>query len=247
MIISTEGIVLKTFNYRETSCIATLFSRDYGKVSGIMKGIRTDSRKFGSAVDKFSLNDFVYYRYSKKDLHLISQCDLKQFYFQIRKDYKRNLAANYAVELVDIVMPQEQVNNDIFQMILNYLDALDGVEDIDKLVHILQIKILVLSGFRPHLDSCVKTGKKIVGYAKFDLRSGGLVSQDYPMDNEECAYISGGTVLALLFIEENNWKDCLRLSLTQKAKKELKYVLNNFLVYHLERNVKSAKYLQRVS
>ncbi len=244
MIITTQGIVLKSFDFRETSRIATLFSKDYGKVSGILKGIRTDPRKFGSSLDKFSLNDFVYYKYSRTDLHLISQCDLKQFYFPIRQDYKRNLAANYAVELIDVVMPQEQANSDIFKLLLNYLESLESVEDIDKLVHIFQIKMLVLSGFRPHLDSCVKTGQMIKGKAKFDLRSGGLVSMDYPLEDEDCAVISKGAVSSLLFIEQNTWEKSLRLALTQQVKKELKYVLNNFLVFHLERKIKSARLLQ---
>lgn len=245
MIITTEGIVLKSFDFRETSQIATLFSKDRGKVSGILKGIRTDPRKFGSALDKFSLNVFVYYKYSRTDLHLISQCDLKQFYYPIRQDYRRNLAANYAVELIDIVMPQEQSNEDIYQVLLRYLEALEDAKDIDKLVHIFQIKILVLSGFQPHLDSCVRTGQMIKGKARFDLRSGGLVSMDYPLEDEDCVVISQGTIASLLYIEQNNWEKCSRLSLTQQVKKELKYVLNNFLVFHLERKIKSAQFLQR--
>ena len=245
MINKSEGIVLKSFDFRETSKIATLFSKDYGKVSGILKGIRTDPRKFGSSLDKFSLNEFVYYKYSRTDLHLISQCDLKQFYFPIRQDLKRNLAANYAVELIDVVMPQEQPNKEIYKLLLRFLEELEEVNDIDKLVHILQIKILVLSGFQPHLDSCVKTGQVIKGKAKFDLRSGGLVSLDYPIEDEDCVVISQGTISSLLFIEQNVWEKCLRLSLTQQVKKELKYVLNNFLVFHLERKIKSARFLQR--
>ncbi|MFT5169595.1 MAG: DNA repair protein RecO (recombination protein O) [Lysobacterales bacterium] len=246
MIIKTEGIVLRSFDYRETSRIATLFSKDYGKVTGIMKGIRTNPRKFGSSVDKFSVNEFVYYKYSRTDLHLISQCDLKQFYFPIRQDYKRNLAANYATELVDVVMPQENPNNRIYNLLLKFLAELESVKDIDKLVHIFQIKILVLSGFRPHLDSCVKTGKRIDGKAWFDLRSGGLVNLDFPVDEEHATIISRGTISSLIFIERSSWDKCLRLGLTYQAKKELKYILNNFLVYHLERKIKSAKYLQRM-
>ena len=37
MIVKTEGIVLKSFDFRETSRIATFFTRDFGKVKGVLK------------------------------------------------------------------------------------------------------------------------------------------------------------------------------------------------------------------
>ena len=104
MILKTEGFVLKTFDLRETSRIAIFFTKEYGKVSGVLKGIRKDHKKFGSSIDRFSLNDFVYYQYRNSDLHLISQCDLKNYYYPIRQDLKKSLAASYILELVNMIM-----------------------------------------------------------------------------------------------------------------------------------------------
>jgi len=246
-INKTEGIVLKTMDYRETSMIATLFSKNYGKVKGVLKGIRTDHKKFGSNLDKFSLNEFVYYQYSKSDLHLISQCDLKQYYFLIRKDYKRNLAANYMLELVNSIMQSEQPNKRIYKLMLNFLSDLENVKDIDKLVHIFQIKTLLYSGFRPHLDSCVNCQRKIKAQANFSSRSGGLVCEYCSVDDQDITRISKGTISSILHIEKNSWAVCLKLGLTKNVKSELKYTLNNFLVYHLEKNIKSARLFQELS
>jgi len=243
MIVRTEGVVLKSFDYRETSRIATFFTQEFGKVSGVLKGIRKDVKKFGSSVDRFSVNDIVYYRYSRSDLHLISQCDLKQFYFSIRQDYKRNLAASYALELVDTIMPAEEPNLKIYQLLQNYLESLQQHKDIDKLVHMFQIKALLFSGFRPHVDSCLKCQKKIKGKARFSMKMGGLVCVDCPSSETSFTTISKGAVSTILHIEAHKWSDALRLGLTKVVRKELKYILNNFLVYHLEKKLKSAKYL----
>lgn len=243
MIHSTEGIVLKTFDLRETSRIATFFTKDCGKIKGVLKGIRKDSRKFGSSIDKFSVNGIVYYEYRHSDLHLVSQCDLKQFFFAIRQDYKRNIAANYMLELVDTVMPIEHPNKRVYRLMLNYLSSLEAIDDIDRLVHIFQIKILLLSGFRPHVDACVKCRRKVEGKARFSLRAGGLICSHCPTTETNFAMISKGTIASMLHIEQSDWVKSLRLGLTNTARKELKYVLNNFLVYHLGKNIKSAKYL----
>jgi len=244
MILKTEAIVLKTFDFRETSKIAVFFSRDYGKVKGVMKGIRKDSRKFGSSVDKFSVNDIVYYSHRNSDLHLISQCDLKEFFFPVRKDIKRSLAAQYILDLVDAMMPVEQQNQEVYQLMLDSLKSLEDIVDVNKLVHIFQIKILNYSGFKPHLDSCLICDKKILSKVRFSARLGGLICSQCQDNDASASSISPGTVASLLHIERNPWQGCLRLGLTAPVQKELKYILNNFLVFHLERQLKTARFVQ---
>ncbi|OGX39213.1 MAG: DNA repair protein RecO [Omnitrophica WOR_2 bacterium RIFCSPHIGHO2_02_FULL_52_10] len=243
MIIHTEGIVIKSFDFRETSRIVTFYTKSHGKVKGVLKGIRKEPRKFGSSADKFTVNDIVYYQYSRSDLHLVSQCDLVQYFFSIREDYRRTMAANYMLELVDTVMPSEQPNKKIYLLMLDYLQALETAGDIDKLVHILQIKVLSLSGFRPHIDTCLKCRREVRGDARFSLKSGGLICGDCPSGETDFTVISKGTVASILHIEQNDWMKSLRLGLTHSVRKELKYLLNSFLVYHLGRNIRTTKYL----
>lgn len=243
MIVSTQGIVLKSFNYRETSKIVTFFTKDDGKVTGVMKGIRKDPRKFGSHVDRFTVNDIVYYKYRRSDLHLISQADLKIYFFPVREDYQRNLAANYCCELVDTIMQPELKNSRIYKLMIDYLTSLETVRDINKLVHIFQIKMLQLSGFSPHLDSCVKCGKKVKGRVRFSMASGGLICPKCPTTENSFTSISTGTINSILHIEQEKFPQALRLGLTKTVQRELKYTLNNFLIYHLEKKIKTAKYL----
>ncbi|VAW13330.1 hypothetical protein MNBD_BACTEROID05-200, partial [hydrothermal vent metagenome] len=181
--------------------------------------------------------------YSRSSLHLISQADLKQYYFLIRKDYKRNMAAHYCLELVDSIMPKEQRNLKIYKLILNYLESLEFVKDIDKVVHAFQIKILLLSGFSPHLDSCVKCNRKIHSKARFSLKDGGLVCSSCPTMEHRFTLISKGAVSTILHVEQSSWENSMKLGLTAHVRKELKYLLNHFLVYHLEKKIKTTRFL----
>lgn len=243
MIPTTEAIVLKSFDYRETSRIVRFFTKSQGKLSVLFKGIRKDPKKFGSSVDKFTVNDLVYYHYRRTDLHLASQCDLKHFYFQIRQDYPKNMAAHYMTELVDTIMQPGETNQEVYALMIQFLDSLEKEADISRLVHIFQIKILQLSGFSPHLDADVRTGKPITGKARFSMKAGGLVSDDTAGEAGTLTPISKGTIATILNIEKSSWAHCLRIGLTATVRRELKYILNNFLVYHLERKIKSAQYL----
>jgi len=147
------------------------------------------------------------------------------------------------LELVNSIMPTEEENRDVYQLMAEYLQSLGEVADTDKLVYIFQIKILALSGFQPHLDSCLKCHKKIVGRAKFSTQLGGLVCLECPLSDHAATILSPGTVASILHVEKNDWSNSLRLTFSASLKKELKYVLNNFLIFHLGRKLKSEKYL----
>ena len=243
MIRKAEGVVLRTRDFRETSRIATFFTREHGKIRGILKGIRKDHRKFGSNLDKFSINDIVYYWHANSDLHLVGQCDLKEFFFPIRRDIKRSMAAQYILELMDVIMPLEEENEEVYGLAMNFLETLQTITDINKLVHIFQIKILYLSGFRPHLDSCLVCEKRISGPVRFSRHMGGLICAECKTADPSAGPISRGTIASILHVEKSNWEGSLRLGFSQPIKKELKSVLNNFLVFHLEKDLKSEKYL----
>ncbi len=50
----------------------------------------------------------------------------------------------------------------------------------------------------------------------------------------------------MLHIEKNKFINGMKLGLTNTARKELKYILNNFLVYHLGKKIKAERFLPAV-
>ena len=243
MIVKTEGIVLKSFDFRETSRIATFLTKDFGKVKGVLKGIRKDPRKFSSSVEKFSLNEIIYYQYRNSDIHLISHCDMKDFYSGLRQDLERMTAASYAAELIDTLMPSEEENREIYKLTQAFLKSLQTTTDVGKLVQAFQIKILSLSGFQPHLETCVCCRKVVAEGPRFSLRLGGLLCPVCQDSGGEATPISLGAVASILHIQRNEWEHAIRLGLAPFVKKELKYILNHFLVFHLERHLRSTRFL----
>jgi DNA repair protein RecO (recombination protein O) len=165
-IIGTEAIILRSMDHRETSKLAFFFTRKCGRVIGVLKGIRKSVRKFGSSADKCTVNDIVYYQYANSDIHLVSQCDMKEFFPVLRENIKSLNAAEYACELLNKVMPLDEPNPAVYGLLLDFLRALNTLErsipgEVSRLVHMFQIKVLSLSGFRPHIDACVRCGSGI--------------------------------------------------------------------------------------
>jgi DNA repair protein RecO (recombination protein O) len=243
----TEAIVLNRHDFRETSVIANFYTRDFGKLSGLLKGIRTDAAKFASNLEPFSLNEIVFYRKRNSALHLVTQADKRNSFDRVRQNILKTGMASLIMELLGAIMAQEDKNEGVFDLSLTALSELEASSNPDKVMTIFKIKMLVLSGFKPHFDSCVSCGDRILGQSKFSLRLGGLLCVRCCQKDLSSRSIFRGTVASILHIERNDFKTNLNLGMNPQVKRELGAILNAFLNFHLERELKSQKVLNKLS
>jgi DNA repair protein RecO (recombination protein O) len=246
-IHKTEALVLNKWDFRETSLIVNFYTRDFGKLSGILKGIKKEPAKFASTLEPFSHNDIVFYKKINSALHLVSQCDIKDNFDIVRQNIHKVGAASLMTELIDAVMPQEDKNEDVFNLALTSLKELEINQNSEKIMTIFKIKMLAFSGFKPHFDSCVSCGARMSGHSKFSSALGGLLcTQCYPKDLK-ARTIFRGTVASILHIEKNEFKNNLNLGMNPQIKKELEVILNSFLNFHLEKELKSQKVINKIN
>jgi len=243
----TDAIVLNKNDFRETSIIANFYTRDFGKLSGLLKGIRSEPSKFASNLESFSQNEIIFYKKRNSSLHLVTQADLKNNFNNIRQSITKAGMASLIMELLGAVMAQEDKNEDVFDLSTTCLAELETTCNPDKVMTIFKIKILALSGFKPHFDSCVSCGDKILGQSKFSLAQGGLLCTRCQQKDPSSRSIFRGTVASILHIERNDIKTNLNLGMNPQIKKELDLILNAFLTFHLERELKSQKVLNKLA
>jgi DNA repair protein RecO (recombination protein O) len=243
-IVKSESIVLRRRDLRETSLLVTFFTRDFGKITGELKGIRADQKKFASTVEIFSHNDIIFYESRHSSVHLVSHCDQKDNFTPLRHNIAKAAAAQLICELVDLVMPQEDKNPLVFDWTLDVLRQLVKAENPDKLLTIFKIKMLTLSGFKPYLDSCVSCDSSMPQQPRFSLSMGGLLCPRCASKDPGARSIFRGTIATILHIEKNDLKNNLTLGMNPQIKKELELVLNAFLNFHLGRTLKSQSVIQ---
>ncbi|MDD5155999.1 MAG: DNA repair protein RecO [Candidatus Omnitrophica bacterium] len=246
-IHKTEAIVIRKWDFRETSMIASFYTRDFGKLSGILKGIRAEPKKFSSSMENFSHNDIIFYEKRNSSLHLVSQCEMKDNFFNLRHNVAKIGIAGVMVELLDTIMPPEDKNEGVFDLVVSSLKELETTANPDKILTIFKIKILSLSGFKPHFDSCSCCNSRIIGESKFSLSLGGLVCPGCYKKDLRARSIFRGTIASILHIQKNDFKTNLNLGLNPQIKKELNIILNAFLNFHLEKELKTEKVLNNIN
>ncbi len=239
----SQALVIKTFDFRETSLIADLYTKDFGKMRGLFKGIKKEPQKFGSTLEPFSYNEIVFYKKRNSNLDLVSQCDLMDNFSSIRNNVEKVGLASLIMELLDIVMPWEDPQQDIFDLSLGCLKSIGNYAYPDKITTVFKIKLLGLSGFKPHFDSCISCSDRVSGQAKFSISLGGLLCQNCFKKDIKARTIYRGTTATILHMERSSLEDNLRLGINPQIKRELGFILQSFLDFHLEKKPKSQKVL----
>ncbi|MDD5692352.1 MAG: DNA repair protein RecO [Candidatus Omnitrophica bacterium] len=245
-IDKAQGLVLVRRDFRETSLIAEFYTLEFGKISGLLKGIRGDPEKFASNLEPFSLNEIVFYRKTHSPLHLVSQADKLDNFTRLRQSVEKTVMAGFMMELINSVMQPEDRNEDIFNLVLASLKEMETNYNPEKITTIFKIKMLALSGFKPHFDSCVSCNERITGQSKFSLSLGGLLCPACIRKDPASRSIFRGTVATILHIERNDFRAGLNLGMNPQIKKELDLILNAFLNFHLGKALKSQQLLNKL-
>lgn len=238
-IHKAKAIILNRYDFRETSLIVNFYTKEFGKISGLLKGIRTDPKKFASTLEVFSYNEIIFYKKRDSTLHLVSHADIIDDYGKLRTDMLKASTASILMELIHAIMPLEDVNEEIFELMLDVLESMKTNSDIDKINIVFKIKILSLSGFKPHFDSCVCCDSRIENGSRFSVAMGGLLCARCFSRDFKARSIYKGTIATISYIEKNDFKTNLNLGLNPLIKKELYFVVNSFLSFHLGKQLKS--------
>ena len=159
-IRKTEAIVLRSWDFSESSLVISFYTRELGKINGLAKGIKSRREKYGGYLQPFTYNDIVFYQKIHTGLCTISQCNLRDFFPAIREDLEKTAYASYFVELIDKTTPVQDENIEIFNLLLRSLTLL-STEDAKKVSRIFEIKLLDLLGLMPTITNCIHCGSII--------------------------------------------------------------------------------------
>ncbi|MFC1621127.1 DNA repair protein RecO [Candidatus Omnitrophota bacterium] len=149
MIQKTDAVLLRKRDLRETSLILSYFTRDFGKVNGVLKGARGNRARSSVNPLFFSLDQIVFYEKKKSDLFIISQCDAQEIFFNILKDWGRASVAYYLLELTDVFTEQGGKDGEIFEVLLNSFRSLEQKKEPGVIARLFEVKFLLSLGLWP--------------------------------------------------------------------------------------------------
>lgn len=171
-IVHAEGIVLRNLRYGETSRVATLLTRELGKIGAIAKGARDPKSPFGSSLELFNLSTFVLYYRAGRGLQFLKTGSLEREFRGLVSNPTRFLWGAALAEFLDRILLEEAPGGDFFDLIARGFEVLE-VEPVDSLPELfrgLQLRIATHLGYSPVLDRCLHCGRSFPAAAEHGPR-----------------------------------------------------------------------------
>jgi DNA repair protein RecO (recombination protein O) len=128
-IIRTDAVVLRALDYGETSLIATLFTRERGKVGVMARGVRSPRSRFGSTLEPMAHVQAVIHVKPSRELQTLSEASHIRIRPRIGRSVDRLEPAMRSLELVDALMQSDQALPSVLDLLVSVLDVLDTSAD----------------------------------------------------------------------------------------------------------------------
>ena len=180
----TEAIVLRSLRFGEADRILHLYTSRKGRIGAIAKGIRKTKSRVGARLEPLSHVQLQLHEGSG-ELQTVTGVDLISAHRATRERPYRLGVGLIGAEAMLRLFGEPEANERAFEALARFLELLDeaaepvdGRPALDPLALSFQLKLLWLSGYLPHVTTCVECGAagELVG---FSPRAGGAVCRTH--------------------------------------------------------------------
>ncbi|MCK3685963.1 DNA repair protein RecO [Maribellus sp. YY47] len=239
MLAATEGIVLHFIKYGESSVIATIFTRDFGRQSFMVNASRSrKSKNKAGLLQPLFLLDLEVYQKQSRDIQRVKELKSSHAYQNIPFDIKKSTQAIFLAEMLYKTIHEQESYPELYDFIKSALLYFDLTEDGWQNFHLYFLfRLTEYFGFLPDTQ---KTSFE----SWFDLRKGALVPNEpsHPMfANKEAT----AELVALSKLKINELAD---FRLSRSMRETLLSILVDYYQLHFENlgEIKSLKVLKEV-
>ena len=240
----TEAIVLRERDFGEADRILTLLT-PAGKISALAKGIRrATSRKVGH-LGLFSRAQVLLAR--GRNFRIVSQAECLESFEELGADLLRFTYACYMAELMDRFAQEEEENQALYDLMAQGLHWCAHEADLSLWMRRFELRLLSYSGYQPQLFHCVGCHAEIEPVQnRFSSQAGGLMCARCAADEPLARPISVNGQKVLRYLMTHSSDDLRRLRLHEATLREIESLLQHYLEYVLEREVRSVVFLRRL-
>ncbi|OPZ73648.1 MAG: DNA repair protein RecO [Firmicutes bacterium ADurb.Bin456] len=148
------------------------------------------------------------------------------------------------MELVDALTPEGEPGEPLYLLLLTTL-RLMAAEDLELLARAFEIKAADYAGYHPILENCANCQGSLDGPLGFNPGLGGVLCGACGAAGTANLPCSRGLVEILKVLRRWHSSRLRQLKVDTQARTQLKYLLHEYLKYHLEQEFKSTTFLDR--
>jgi DNA repair protein RecO (recombination protein O) len=242
------ALVLRTTDWSESSRIATLWTREFGKVRALAKGGRRLKSNFENALDLLTVCRIVFLRKSSGSLDLLTEAQVIQRFPRLRTDLAALYAAYYVAELLADWTQEYDPHPHLFDEALDALRAIGSTDEESQSVEcgprVARFEMVLLRelGYSPVLDHCAGCGGTLrETELTFSPAANGVLCRACRGGQRDSRPLSPRTWRTLRDLAESG--DAWRRPWGPEVRAEVRQLLGQYVTYLLGRRPRLLTYL----
>ncbi len=241
----TPAIALRRSDYKDSSQIVTFYTRDYGKIQTLAKGLKRPVKGMSNGIDLLTYNHIVFIQKEKSALNILTEWVLLENFHLLRENLKKFYSAFYILELVREFTEENDKNEPLFNLFTNTLYEMVNRTDPTVSTNAFELQMLTLLGYLPEMNHCVNCEKKVnsKGHAFFSASEGGLLCSFCGRKIKEKVKISGGAIATINYLIGKEIQKTERLSIQSYLQDEIRRLIRNYISFLLNKELKMWRYL----
>lgn len=233
-----ECLILRGRDYNETDRLLTVFSRSFGKLSCIARGVRRANSRLKAACQPFSYVRLTFAA-PRGGLTLITQGQPIEVHAALHGDLTKIACASYIGGLADAVLPEAKPQPEMFVLVEAMFALLAAVEEPFPVLACFKARLLAALGYRLNFAACAACGKSTATYILSAGRGGLLcpvcAAKRTPpnLPGAKPLRISAGGARLLRELAEGDLRRIFELPMDEPARREIDAALNAYLGYFI--------------
>jgi len=242
----TTAIVLRLIEFSETSLVATMFSRDFGKISGLAKGARRPKSAFEGALDLLAVVRIVFIHKSSDVLDLFTEGKLERRFRAANRDLSRLHAGYYVAELLNELTDEGDPYPELYDAADTALSAIDGDGMVAKEILRFELTALTHLGHLPTFHECAGCGEPtpIAERMTFGHLAGGVLCNRCQSGQRQVAEVSGKVIEILRTYSDLNYVGWENEEFSSGAFGEMRGLVNHYLTNLIGKRLKMHTHLR---
>ena len=238
----TEAVIIKKTRLGEADSILTLYTPELGKIQGFARSLRKPKSKLAGHLELLTHSLVSLAR--GRNLDTITGSQTINSFLPLKSDLELSAYALYATELVNQFTVEHLENRPLFRLLLETMEQLCQSSNKELVLRYFELRLLNEVGYRPQLQQCVACRQPLRPVTNsFGSAAGGVLCPDCRQTQPLSYPLSVNALKVLRLVQSGDWTTVSRLRMNRELSYELEGVMRDYLKYLLEREIKSAAWL----
>ena len=242
---STEGLILRAQDYKETDQLLTIYTIERGKIKALVKGVKKTTSKLRGGLGLFGYSRLTFTE--GKVFPVIINAEGIEGFAPLRSDFTKMSYAGYAAELLDNLIVAEEKDEELFQLIMKIWPLLTQ-KDPWLAVKILEVRILEKMGYQLQQHNCLHCGSTLKEQHNYRGCVGGVLCEacSNKVLEEPTTVFSLEVMAGLKALQNMDWELLSCLAFSSSGKQQLDNYLELQLDSILERPLKTKNFIRQM-